>query len=276
VRGTPCHSFPNPRPDKFTDFGLVYTLKILTRADLDRQIVKSSSSTVIIPELELTIPPSRGKLTNVEGLLRSIVEDLEPEQVLRRIQQPEAYEKVQGIIDRLRLLVPEDTDESDAVEKAKIIVKPLTLKLEDPSGNSFIEFLGNMSDPQWSMREYTRSVEDNVRLGLVSPDAIKSTKVSDPLSLLADAPSMDEVFIFPGICSSCSRPLDTKMKRVDIPYFKEIIIMSTNCEACGYRDNEVKSSGAISEKGKKITLRVEDMDDLSRDILKVSIYLTHF
>jgi zinc finger protein len=45
--------------------------------------------------------------------------------------------------------------------------------------------------------------------------------------------------------------------------------MSTNCERCGYRDNEVKSGSAISDKGKRITLKVEDREDLSRDILKV-------
>jgi len=45
--------------------------------------------------------------------------------------------------------------------------------------------------------------------------------------------------------------------------------MSTNCEHCGYRDNEVKSGTAVSEKGKRITLRCEDREDLSRDILKV-------
>lgn len=45
--------------------------------------------------------------------------------------------------------------------------------------------------------------------------------------------------------------------------------MSTNCDICGYRDNEVKSGSAISEKGKRITLKVEDREDLSRDILKV-------
>jgi len=45
--------------------------------------------------------------------------------------------------------------------------------------------------------------------------------------------------------------------------------MSTNCEHCGYRDNEVKSGAAISPQGKKIILKVEDADDLSRDILKV-------
>lgn len=45
--------------------------------------------------------------------------------------------------------------------------------------------------------------------------------------------------------------------------------MSTNCFACGYRDNEIKSGGAVADKGKKITLKVEDEEDLSRDMLKV-------
>jgi zinc finger protein len=48
--------------------------------------------------------------------------------------------------------------------------------------------------------------------------------------------------------------------------------MSTNCDKCGYRDNEVKSGSAISDRGKRITLKVEDREDLSRDILKV-IYI---
>lgn len=54
--------------------------------------------------------------------------------------------------------------------------------------------------------------------------------------------------------------------------------MSTNCERCGYRDNEIKSGSAISQQGKKITLKVEDADDLARDILKVCRYpkLVHY
>lgn len=47
--------------------------------------------------------------------------------------------------------------------------------------------------------------------------------------------------------------------------------MSTNCQSCGYKDNEVKSGGAVSEKGKKIVLKVDDPEDLSRDLLKVWI-----
>lgn len=45
--------------------------------------------------------------------------------------------------------------------------------------------------------------------------------------------------------------------------------MATNCHDCGYRDTEVKSGGATADKGRKITLKVVDTDDLSRDILKV-------
>ncbi|KIK21613.1 hypothetical protein PISMIDRAFT_103820 [Pisolithus microcarpus 441] len=58
------------------------------------------------------------------------------------------------------------------------------------------------------------------------------------------------------------------MKKVSIPYFKGTLIMSTNCEHCRYRDNEVKSGAAIFEKGKRITLKIEDCEDLSKDILK--------
>ncbi len=45
--------------------------------------------------------------------------------------------------------------------------------------------------------------------------------------------------------------------------------MSTNCDHCGYRDNEVKSGGSIPAQGKRIVLKVEDEEDLARDLLKV-------
>ena len=74
--------------------------------------------------------------------------------------------------------------------------------------------------------------------------------------------------------------------------------MASTCEDCGYRNSEVrlplvsscqrfclvlkvinffggdceqlKPGGAIPEKGKKITLSVKDITDLSRDVIKVS------
>ena len=44
--------------------------------------------------------------------------------------------------------------------------------------------------------------------------------------------------------------------------------MATVCEVCGAKTNEVKAGGGIEAKGKKITLRVTDPTDMSRDVLK--------
>jgi zinc finger protein len=55
---------------------------------------------------------------------------------------------------------------------------------------------------------------------------------------------------------------------VSIPYFKEVVLMSTTCDSCGYKSNEVKAGGPVALKGKKISIRVQDTEDLSRDILK--------
>lgn len=54
---------------------------------------------------------------------------------------------------------------------------------------------------------------------------------------------------------------------VDIPNFKEVILMAIVCDLCGYRDNEVKSVAGIANKGKRYKLRLEKVEDLSRDLL---------
>lgn len=204
--------------------GTLYTGKILDRADLDRQIVRSSSCEITIPELDLTLPPTeRGQLTTVEGLIRDIVTDLSLDQPLRKIQAPEAYEKIQVLINKMKAILgdPEDDDDEafkDAVPAAQrdTTLPPFTLKLNDPSGNSFLEFLGSMSDPKWHLRTYPRTFEQNVQLGLVAADDADAAKEEVPSGEI----SKEEVLVFPGKCSSCGHGLQTLMKRVDIPYFK--------------------------------------------------------
>jgi len=233
------------------------------------------------------------------------------DQPLRRVHDSNGYEKVQALLDKMKeILGDEDEDEEldDGAMKqstsAAYADKPMsafTVRLNDPAGNSFIEFVDSMADPKWNLRMYQRTLQQNVDLGLVSPDEVQVSTVqgvSDDDILKGDLPvkeegqaetsepvTSDEIFVFPGPCSSCGHPINTLMKKVNIPYFKvslwantnvnwlikmqDILIMSTNCEHCGYRDNEVKSGSAISEKGKRITLKVEDEEDLSRDILKV-------
>lgn len=56
----------------------------------------------------------------------------------------------------------------------------------------------------------------------------------------------------------------------DIPHFKEVVIMATNCDACGLRTNEVKSGGGVEPLGQRIFVKVNSKDEFSRDVLKVS------
>ncbi|KAH9839907.1 zf-ZPR1-domain-containing protein [Rhodofomes roseus] len=258
--------------------GAVYTVRVLTREDLNRQFVKSATATIQIPEFELTIPASRGQLTTIEGLIRDTVTDLSADQPLRRIENEAVYQKIQTIIDGLKEVLADHEDEADedATGEVKLPKKasekdapmrPFTVRLDDPSGNSFIEFNGSMADPKWNMRTYHRTRQQNIDLGLINPDEPEAPQ-GDSEAEAEEGLKNEEIFVFPGTCSSCGHAINTLMKKVNIPYFKDVIIMSTNCDICGYRDNEVKSGSAISAQGKRITLKVEDKEDLSRDILK--------
>ncbi|CAE6529668.1 unnamed protein product [Rhizoctonia solani] len=275
------------------ELGTLYTARILDRSDLDRQLVKSETCNLVIPELELTIPASKGQLTTVEGIVQDTLRDLSLDQPLRRIQDPTTYEKIEALLTKLKDILGnyDDVDEEEgeketsgpvepkSASKSDKPVKPFTVQLDDPTGNSWIEFYGSMDDPKWSMRQYERTREQDAAIGIgIGEEAAPTvqakhvTSAKDVINAKRDddddvVPN-EEIYVFPGICSSCSAPLDTMMKRVVIPYFKDIFIMSTNCAACGYRDNEIKSGGAISEHGKRVTLKVEDSEDLSRDILK--------
>lgn len=220
----------------YTAEGTVYTTKILNREDLNRQLVKSATCTVMIPQFQLTIPPSRGQLTTVEGLMRDIIADLGTDQPLRKYQNEAAYTKIQSILDAFTKILGDKEDGAEDAEPdtKEEIFSPFTISLDDPAGNSFIEFIGSMSDPKWNLRTYHRTRQQNVELGLIAPEddptaedpnAIQKMKESvDNALAQAEGASGhvpdEEILVFPGTCSSCGQPLDTLMKKVIIPYFK--------------------------------------------------------
>ena len=82
-----------------------------------------------------------------------------------------------------------------------------------------------------------------------------------------------QVLTFKTNCSHCNSPCDTNMKMVDIPFFKKVVIMATMCDACGAKDNEVKSGAGIEDKGTRIELNITDPSDMNRDILKVRFFV---
>ncbi|KAG8235022.1 hypothetical protein J437_LFUL015073 [Ladona fulva] len=51
-------------------------------------------------------------------------------------------------------------------------------------------------------------------------------------------------------------------------YIQDVIIMSTSCDKCGHRTNEVKSGGGVEPKGLKIEVKVNGSEDFCRDVLK--------
>lgn len=69
---------------------------------------------------------------------------------------------------------------------------------------------------------------------------------------------------FPGNCPNCNSPVETRMIAVDIlinfdwltfilntlhiPYFKEVIVMASTCDSCGYKSNEVKGNWLVDDK----------------------------
>ncbi|KAK6457573.1 nucleolar zinc-finger protein [Scheffersomyces xylosifermentans] len=272
--------------------GSRYVLKLEKKEDFNRQVVKSETASVKFSELDIEIPPKRGQLTNVEGLLEEMIEDLESDQPARQTMQPEIYEKIAAVISRVRSFINADPN-----------TLPLTVTVDDPAGNSWIEYLPGEPSHKWAMYEYGRTAEQNVFLGLISADDVArhqqeelankkqatSKNISSSLNkpeetasetehnpratgFISDETEIEnfenEVQTFAATCSSCFQPCSTHMKTVNIPHFSDVVLMSTVCDHCGYKSNEVKTGGAIPPHGKKITLKITDPEDLARDILK--------
>lgn len=153
-----------------------------------------------------------GKLTTIEGLVREIITDLDTGQEARKVDDVTTWQAIDLILTGLRASIGSDEDVQDDAGHLREIEKganPFTVVLDDPAGNSFVEFVENMADPKWNLRTYTRTLKDEVDLGLV------------PESETADAHEVDDdVMVFPGVCSSCRHSLETRMKKVSIPYFK--------------------------------------------------------
>ena len=222
---------------RLTAEGTVYTARILNSEDLNRQLVKSASCSVTIPQYELTIPPSRGQLTTVEGLIRDIAADLSTGQPLRRYQDENAYTKIQSILDNIKVVLGEGEEDEETTKpkepkEIEHMFPPFTVQLDDPAGNSPIEFFGSTADPKWNLRTYAQTRAQNVTLGIAVPDRADAKSNPDATKRMKEVVDQavaeqstgeikgDEILVFPGSCSSCSRPLDTLMKRVNIPYFK--------------------------------------------------------
>ncbi|XP_055373193.1 zinc finger protein ZPR1 [Condylostylus longicornis] len=248
--------------------GCKIVLNVNNAADLNRKVVKSDYSAVKVPEVNLEIPAKsqKGEVTTVEGIIQRTITGLSQDQEARRKEHPDTAKSIDDYIEKLRHILNIE------------LFGGFTLILEDVSGNSFIE---NPNAPHvdhnCKTTEFIRNEDENKIVGIYEESVSKEENIaSEKENILQPIPEDSwplkelegEVLQFPTLCYKCRSPCETNMKMTSIPHFKEVVIMATTCEVCGYRTNEIKSGGGILDKGTRFEVNIKDKEDLSRDILK--------
>ena len=250
--------------------GSKYTLKLDNLDDFERQVVKSDTAIFRVEDLDIEIPAGRGQLTNVEGILAMVLKDLEVDQPRRKRQEPELFEKIDAIVQPL-------------IKMMLGTRFPFKITLDDPAGNAWIEPSPEDRHGKYIHTEYARSIEQNAALGLGDGENQEEAReelvpnqpqgVTEEQDVSKDG-SLDvnfidgEPMVFDTACPGCTKPCEVRMQMVDIPHFKQVVIISTACDHCGYRTSEVKTGGSVPEKGRQIILKVLEQVDLARDVLK--------
>nr|KAF6350618.1 hypothetical protein mMyoMyo1_020957 [Myotis myotis] len=143
------------------------------------------------------------------------------------------------------------------LKELKQVASPFTMIINDPSGNSLME---NLHAPQ---------KDDALLITYYN----QTPHQKEMLELQAEAPEEkpQEEDLRNGVLqfnTKCNAPAQSNMKLVQIPHFKKVIIMATNCQYCGHPTNEVKSGGAVEPLSTRITLHITDLSDMTRDLLK--------
>ncbi|KAG9131744.1 hypothetical protein Leryth_009468 [Lithospermum erythrorhizon] len=122
-----------------------------------RQVVKSESATIKIPELDFEIPPEaqRGSLSTVEGILVRAVDGLQALQEERKKVDPQTAESIDQFLVKLKACATGDLS--------------FTFILDDPAGNSFIENpFAPAPDPSLTIKFYDRTPELQASLGFLA------------------------------------------------------------------------------------------------------------
>ena len=256
--------------------GVHIVFRVTDSKDLNRQIIKSDSCTLRIEELDFEIPAARGVITNLEGLLSEAAESLSSTQEQRMLLNgQEAVDQVDNFLSKLNETI-----------SGKVL--PLTVILDDPSGNSFIDNPNAPHpDPKLKESKYIRTPEQQAYLGLIPDEKINQNKndmqekknsyktgsvlkkENRLLDHVASGFASEEVISIPSPCPQCNYEGNANTCIVNLPFFKEVIVMAFNCEECGFRDTEIKGGGAIPKQARREILLVQDPSvDMSRDIIK--------
>ena len=252
------------------DNGVQFTFQMKNRSDLQRNIVRSEHCSIVIPDLEFEIPTTstgRGIFTTVEGLLRRSFEDIGRDQPVRRITDPEIAQQIDNFLEKAHRVTGLTEDENASPS--------CTIIFRDISGNSFVENPhAPYPDPRLRVDHFVRSKEMSEAIGYREPEV--DDKQLDAIPEEHGGLDLkNEVLSIPSNCPAkgCNEICQANFKTVSIPYFKDVLIMATVCDKCGYKTNEVKSGQGFEEKGVRHELfldasKWDHQIDMARDVLK--------
>ncbi|XP_034838937.1 zinc finger protein ZPR1 isoform X1 [Maniola hyperantus] len=139
------------------DKGVRFEVRVASRDDFSRDILKSETCSMSIPELDLEVGGKAlgGRFTTAEGLIRASVEQLKCAPALTGDAPGLAKERLEQFTEKLE----------EVLESKRAI----TIILDDPAGNSYVQNLNDdpdQYDDALKVTRYERTYEQNDELGL--------------------------------------------------------------------------------------------------------------
>lgn len=139
--------------------GVHIEVEVKTKNDLTRDVLKSETCDLKIPELDLEVGPHAlgGRFTTIEGLCLAIKDQLNDpthSHIFGDSEERRTKEQFETFLKKF-----------DEIIEIKF---PVTIILDDPCGNSYIQSMKDSDelDNQLSITHYERSFEQNEELGL--------------------------------------------------------------------------------------------------------------
>ncbi|KYN97349.1 putative zinc finger protein [Plasmodium gaboni] len=80
--------------------------------------------------------------------------------------------------------------------------------------------------------------------------------------------SMDDTIEVRSMCINCEKEGLNKIVKINIPYFKNVLIHSFECEFCNYKNNVIQDLNQIKDKGVKICMKINNEELLDRQLIK--------
>ncbi|KAL7599078.1 hypothetical protein Lser_V15G22222 [Lactuca serriola] len=194
----------------------------------------------------------------IEGILVRSADELQALQEERKKVDPQTAEAIDEFILKLRSCATGNSS--------------FTFILDDPAGNSFIENPYAPSvNPSLTIDFYERTHDQQASLGYLVDQSQTREHENDDSSNKNNQTSQPHGSVGAvagrrAIAQGNTAEFAETLLRYTAP--EEVMTFPSTCGACAVRNSELKAGGAIPAKGKKVTLIVRNVNDLSRDVIK--------